>query len=228
MSTRMNSKMIGILMRKDFSLMRVPVLAYTLIGMLSVAVMGSEMEGLRYGGIVLLITALMGLSMHPPMATTVTERKEMTLPFVMSLPISPRDFTCAKLLVNLAMFFIPWTLLLGATLATIAMRPNLPDGLIPVATILFGVLGVAGIAILGVAIVTESMQWAIATQLASNLIFQAVMYSASHTASIKASMYGDTPVWNDDVLTFIGAEIAVAAIWFAFTLWRQARKTDFL
>ena len=224
----MNTKMIGILMRKDFSLMRVPVLSYLLVGMLSVALMGSELEGLHYGGTVLLITALMGLSMHPAMATTVIERKEMTLPFVMSMPITPHEFTCAKLLVNLAMFFIPWTLLLGATLATIAMRPNMPDGLMPLATILFGVLGVAAVAILGVAIVTESMHWAIATQLASNLIFQAMMYSASHTASIKASMHGDTAVWNGEVLAFIGAEIAVAAVWFGVTLWRQARKTDFV
>ena len=224
----MNTRMIGILIRKDLDLLRLPVLVYFLVGALAVGVLGLPNEGSFYAGAVLLITALMGLSMHPAMATTVGERKEKTLAFVMSMPIKATDYTWAKLLVNLLMFFIPWAVLLGATVAMIAVRSAMPNGLIPFAAILFGAIAAGALAILCTAIVSESIPLTIATQIACNMLFQTVMYLAAHTASIKATMHGNAAVWNGEVLLFIGIEMALSALLFAATLWRQSRKTDFI
>jgi ABC-2 type transport system permease protein len=82
--------------------------------------------------------------------------------------------------------------------------------------------------ILAVAIVSESLQLTIATQIACNLAFQGVMYAASNAASIKAIMQGDAVVWNTSVMQFLGTELAIALVALAATLWLQSRKTDFI
>ena len=49
------------------------------------------------------------------MVTVVEERNEQTLPFVMSLPISPMEYTTAKILANLLIFLVPLgALMLGS------------------------------------------------------------------------------------------------------------------
>ncbi len=224
----MNTKMIGLLMRKDVYLVRAPVMFYMLVGAIAIGLMGVPGSGWFYAGCVLLITALMALGFHPTMATTVGERKEQTLAFVMSMPISPADYIWSKLLVNIVLFFVPWTVLLGGIVVMIANDATMPDGLIPYATILFGSIAASAVMILCVAIAFESIQWTIVSQIVCNLLFQGVMYAASNNPGIASSMYGPVAVWNSSALTFIGLEIAIAVLLFAATLWRQSRKTDFL
>jgi ABC-2 type transport system permease protein len=224
----MNTKMIGILIRKDVRLLLTPVLFYMAVGIASIGMMGIERHVWFYGGSVLLITSLIALGFHPTMATVVGERKEQTLAFVMSMPITPTDYTSSKLAANLMMFFVPWTLLFIGCVTLISMRPSMADGLIPFTAILFGAIASGAVLILAVAIVSESLQLTIATQIACNLAFQGVMYGASNAASIKAIMQGDTVVWNTSVMQFLGTELAIALVALAATLWLQSRKTDFI
>lgn len=224
----MNTKMIGILIRKDLRLLLVPVLFYLAVGVVSIGMMGVERHAWFYAGSILLITALIGLGFHPTMATIVGERKEQTLAFVMSMPITPADYTWSKVAANLLMFFVPWALLLVACASLIVARPSMPDGLIPYAVILFGAIAAGAVLILAVAIATESLQFTIATQIVCNLAFQAVMYAASNATGIKANMKGETIVWNASVYQFIGTELAIAAVALAAMLWLQSRKTDFI
>ncbi len=224
----MNTRMIGILIRKDLHLLRVPVLSYLLCGVLAIGLMGVSGESGFYAGTVVLITALMGLSFHPVMASTISEHKDQTLAFVLSMPIGPTEYTLAKLLANLLMFFVPWILLLAGALMLITALPAKPDGLIPLTTILFGVIAANAMAILFVAVVSESMQFTIGAQIASSLIFQSVLYGASHTAGIAANMYGATAVWNETVMLYLGIEIALSVCLLGAALWFQSRKTDFI
>lgn len=224
----MNKHMISILIRKDVRLVVLPVLCYLAAGLASVAMMGVERLAWFYAGSVLLITSLIALGFHPPMATVVGERKEQTLAFVMSMPITPADYTWSKLLANLLLFFAPWALLLAATVGLILLRPSMPDGLIPYAVILFGAIAASAVLILCIGIVSESMHWTIATQIASNLVFQGVMYAASNATAIKATMQGDVADWNGTALTFLGIELAIAVLALPATLWLQSRKTDFI
>jgi ABC-2 type transport system permease protein len=224
----MNHSMIRILIRKDMRLLAVPVLCYLAAGLVSVGLMGVEQHAFFYGGSVLLITATIALGFHPPMATVVGERKEQTLAFVMSMPITPTDYTWSKLLANLLLFFVPWAVLLAATVGLILLRPSLPDGLIPYSVILLGAIAGSAVLILCIGIVSESMHWTIATQIVCNLVFQAVMYGASNAPAIKATMQGEVVDWNPAALTFLGIELAVAVIALPVTLWLQSRKTDFL
>jgi ABC-type Na+ efflux pump permease subunit len=62
-----------------------------------------------------LITVIISIGAQMAVSTIVTERKEQTLSFVMSLPISYREYTACKVWGNLIIFLVPWlTMLLGS------------------------------------------------------------------------------------------------------------------
>ena len=224
----MNIRMVGILVRKDLRLVLLPVLVYFVIGLAAIGMMAVESKAAFYGGSVLLITALIALGFHPPVATVIGERKDKTLAFVMSMPLTPRDYTWGKLAASLIVFFVPWAVLLLVVIAVIAGYPGMPDGLIPYSSILFGAIATSALLILAVSIVTESLQWAIVTQVVCNLAFQGVMYGASNMDSVKSTINGDAIVWAQPVLLVLGLEAALCGLMLVATLWLQSHKTDFI
>ena len=224
----MNTTMIRILIRKDLHLVAAPALTYFAAGVLALGLMATPGRGFYYAGAVLLITALMALGFHPAIATAVGERKGQTLAFVMSLPITPTDYTAAKLACNLLVFFGPWTVLLLGCTTLIHTLAALPDGLIPFATILFCVIAANSVVILCVGMATESIPLTIVTQVASNLAFQAVMFSASNHPIIGAQMAGDTAIWSAPVLAYLSTLGIIIVLALATTIWLQSRKTSFI
>jgi len=223
----MNTHMIRILMRKDLHLVAAPALAYSAGGALALGLMAMPGQGFYYAGVVLLITSLMALGFHPAIATAVGERKGQTLAFVMSLPITPADYTAAKLAVNLLVFFVPWTVLLLACIALIHALPWIPDGLIPLAVILFGVIGASAVVILCVGVASESVPLTILVQVGTNLVFQGVIFAASNHPVIKAGMAGDTILWGPTP-AYYGVYAAIALVALASAVWLQTRKTTFI
>jgi len=93
----MNYAMVKRLIVKDWYLQRWPIVA-SLVGI--VATLGI----ISTGGLIMVIISI-GAQMA--VATIVTERKEQTLAFVMSLPISYREYTACKIWGNLLIFLVP-------------------------------------------------------------------------------------------------------------------------
>lgn len=224
----MNATMIHHLLRKDLRLVYKPALGYFIGGLVSIMLFAMESKGAFYAGMVLMISALITLGVHPAIATVVNERKEGTLAFVMSLPISPRDYMWSKLIFNLLIFFVPWTVLLLGTCALFAWRDGIPDGLIPFVVVLFGAISVNAVLILGVAVVSESMEKTIITMAACNLAFHGVTYVAANLTPMQKHMQGPVAVWDASAFAFLAAFALIVAATFAATLWLQSRKTDFL
>jgi hypothetical protein len=112
----MNYSMIRILILKDWYLQRWSVLASLLGGLIALGIVCLGGNAAFMVGLVLLITALIAVGAQLAVTTMVNERKEQTLPFVMSLPISYREYTSAKLLGTLLIFMLPWLTLVMAVL----------------------------------------------------------------------------------------------------------------
>jgi ABC-type transport system involved in multi-copper enzyme maturation permease subunit len=222
------SSMIRRLVFKDWYFMRWPIACYLALGGFALVLVANGGEGSFYAGSVLLFTILFSLGIHLAMATVVEERTQQTLPFVMSLPISPADYTLAKVVANLTIFVIPWGLLVLGTLAVIAGRAAIEDGLIPFAAIVLTWILVGYCLILAVALVSESQAWAIAAIVVSNLGFQAVLYGVSHVPSIAATMKHDIAVWSPAAVGLLAAEFAAVVLLLALTFFFQNRKTDFI
>jgi ABC-2 type transport system permease protein len=224
----MNATMIRLLMRKDLNMVRLPVLGYVLCGLLSVVLLGLENKAAFYAGVVLLITALVVLGVHPAISTVVHERKEGTLAFALSLPLSPRDYVWSKVLFNLLVYFVPWTVIMALTCGLFVWQDAIPDGLIPLTVILFSAIATEAVLILSVAVATESMEKTIGTMAACNLLFHGVFYGAGNAPGITATLHGPVAVWNGTVFAFLGAFLAISAASLALMFWRNSKKTDFI
>jgi ABC-2 type transport system permease protein len=224
----MNNTMIHHLVRKDLRMMSTPVLCYFIAGLVAVAMLAMENKAAFYGGMVLMISALVTLSVHPPVNSLCHERKEGTLAFIMSLPISPRDYLWSKLIFNLLTFFVPSIVLMLITWALFAWQAAIPDGMIPFVVILFAAIGTNAVLILAVAVVTESLEKTIVTMAACNLAFHAVFYAAANLDAMQKHIGGPVAVWDGTVFAFLAAFAVIVAATLAATVWLQARKTDFL
>jgi ABC-2 type transport system permease protein len=160
------------------------------------------------------------------MATIIEERKQQTVPFVMSLPISPREYALAKILANVLILAIPWAALTGSSLAVLAALSA--RGLIPFATLTLTEILASSCLLIAVALVSESLAWTVGTMVIGNLFFQGFLYYVSHLPGIAATMNGRVAVWNAAAGTLLLAEIGATALAIGLAYFFQARKTDFL
>jgi ABC-2 type transport system permease protein len=220
--------MIQTLIWKDWTFQRVPIAICLAAGLIALYLIGSGGKGSFYLGSTLLISVVIGLGIQLAMATVVEERTQGTLPFLLSLPVSPRDYTVAKLIANMVIFIAPWTLLLLATLGVIASNASLPDGLIPYAVLLMGEMFVGYVIVLAVAIVSESQAWAIGAIVATNLLFQGCLYGFSNLPGLAGTLERDAIHWSPLVFAILGGELVVVVGLLALTLFLQGRKTHFL
>ena len=79
---------------------------------------------------------IIGAGAQFAMVTTINERKEQTLAFVMSLPVSWREYTAAKILANLIIFLIPWLSLTAGALGVLCSFPARRTASIPFTAIM--------------------------------------------------------------------------------------------
>ncbi len=224
----MNHAMVRRLIHKDWYLNRLAISAYVAAGLLAVAAIGAGTQASFYAGSILLITALITTGIHLAMVTVVEERREHTLPFVMSLPISTTEYTTAKILANMVIFSLAWGVLFVGTLGVIAARAALPDGLIPFATVILVYLFASYCLTLTVALISESLGWTIGAMVLGNLLLQGVMYGVSNAPGIASGMKSEAIVWRQPIAGVLGVEIAAILLMLALTFYLQSRKTDFL
>ena len=224
----MNATIVRRLAVKDWHFNRWPMLGYLVAGAAALAVLGMGSDLSFYVGSILLISAVIAVGVHLIMLTVVYERKEKTLPFVMSLPVSPTEYTTAKILANVSAFLVPWLVLVTATIVMAQNSSRLPAGLIPFAVLVLGELFVAYCVMLAVALMTESEGWTIFAVVIMNLSLNLFLYSVSKVPSIEGPMTGPVAVWSREALLILGAEALAVVALLALTFWVQSRKKDFL
>jgi ABC-type Na+ efflux pump permease subunit len=181
-----------------------------------------------YIGITLLITVLIIVAAQLAFASSVTERKEQTLAFIMSLPISYRDYTTAKILSNLLIFLIPWTAVSLASAAILLLAPGATQGLFPFTAIMCFEILLNSCLISCVAIMTESQAWSTTALIAGNVGVNIAGYLVAHIPSIAAGMSGHNVAWTGAATMCLLGELALIALLFALTYFVQGRKPDYL
>ena len=221
----MSRSIIKQLVRKDLVLMKGPMLLYWLGGALSVVI--ATVLGQFMVGMMLFITCLAGAGMHPSMLTVLDERREQVLPFIMSLPITVREYTAAKLLVNVAAYGVVWSTLSGAALLVFRGPDAMPAGNLPFVVIaLVGVL-LACTIVLATGITTGSLGAVMGAIVGSNIVIQTFLWWVVDLEGMRAVLGGEVAVWNATALTVLGGELAAIVAAIAATYALQARKTNF-
>jgi len=224
----MNFTMVRRLILKDWYLQRLPI-ALSLLG--GVAAMAVLVLGGKAGftlGLILLVTVLVASSAISTTNLTVLERKEQTLPFVMSLPISFREYTAAKLIVILVVFLIPWSVAMGASFAVLALSPTHSQGLIPYVAIMGSEMLMSTCFIAAVGLITESQGWTITAVMIGNVAINGIGYWVAHIEGVSQYMFGPVMRWTPAAGALLFAEYASIALMLGGTFLVQSRKKDFL
>lgn len=216
------------LIAKDWQIVRGPIFAYAVIGMVSLVLMSIQNYMMFIVGSILLLTVLVIVGAHLIMVTVVNERGQQTLPFIMSLPITAMQYTTAKLAANVGVFFGAWLAIVTAIVLLITTREAMPAGLIPFAIIVLNELFIAFALTLAVALISESEAMTTVVMTIGNVSISIFIISIVRIPAIGAHIEGPEAVWNGTALTIIGAEVAIVAALIAITYLAQSRKRDFL
>ena len=185
---------------------------------------GGEAAG--RAGLISALISLIFLSILIPQLTVVNERKQANLAFVMSLPISPAEYTMSKVLGNLSAFLALWTAIVVAVLGTIAAVPE-AGGVLPLGVIAALAPFVSFCLLLAVAIVTESELLSMVTMGVTNVAYS-FWWFLFRMPGFRDDLKGPVPIWSDNVLTIIGGQIAVIVLALTLTFYFQSRKRSFI
>jgi ABC-2 type transport system permease protein len=223
----MKHNIVRLLVLKDWYLNRWLILGSLASSALALGVIIFTGKAGFYIGTILLVTVLVVAGAQLAISSVITERKEQNLAFIMSLPISFREYTLSKILANVLIFLVPWTIVLSACLIILLAAPGATHGLVPYVTIMCAYLLVSTCFILCVTLTTESQGWATAAIIASNVGFNVVGYLVAHIPPIAATMFGPKVMWDSSSVGLLFAEFAAVLLLLALTFFVQSRKTDF-
>jgi len=227
----MNVAMTKHLMLKDLYLHRYPILGLALalpVAGIAPALFGGETMW-RQMGLTILNNSLIYLIFFLPIATIIMERRNHTLPFVMSLPVSYKEYTAAKLIGSLVVFGITCLLAVLALPAIVARSEQLARGVWPVLAVIIGVYVVLFVVTLGICLVTESFFWTMVLGLLS-VVFAFLVFPLleSIPPHLIEHWTSERIVWDGEVIVVLGIEVLVSMAVIAGTFALQKRKKDFL
>lgn len=224
----MNSSMIKKLIVTDWYFNRAALVALTFLGVLSIGLLSMEGKSLFYVGLVLLISTVVIVGILLIFTTTIYERKNKTLAFVLSLPISYMNYTLAKIIANLSAFLLIWLFLGVGVIVAIIFREHLPSGLIPYMVIVLVELLLGYIAVLATALISESEAWTVVVMSVNNIGISLFMFWVGSISGIHEHIEGAVAVWNSTAVSILVAEVLIGCFLIGITFYFQSRKTDFL
>jgi hypothetical protein len=222
----LNIPVVKLLVVKDWQLFRKQLAFYVLAGFVALCFLGLAKPWAFYVGSLMLIIVLVSAACFSISTSLLTERKEQTLAFVMSLPVSPADFTIAKLIGNLLTFAVPFVVMLAGMLALVLFTP-LPDGLFVYTLLIFAYLLFAFAISLAVAMTVESEGWATFAMIGSMVMINPFIMAMAQIPEINDRVGQDALVWTTPAVAILVALVTLAVAIIAGTTWHHARKPAF-
>ena len=215
------------LILKDWRLYRAQVLFALVGGAVALTVVQWRREAPVLIGAISFFIALILVGHMLPMFGIVNERKNQNLAFLMSLPVSPIQYTTAKLISTLGTFLIAWLTLVTAAVLLIETRGVIPRGWIP-SFLIFALFPFIGTCVMtGAALVGETEGWGHAANLFCNIAYPLVWPFLIQIPGVMNAT-GPKPVWNSTVLKILGVELGLIVLILTLTYYLQSRKRDFV
>jgi ABC-2 type transport system permease protein len=222
----LNIPVIRLLVAKDWQLFQKQAAAYVLGGIVALCFLGMASSWSFYVGSLLLIIVMVAAACFAISNSLLVERKEHTLPFIMSLPVSPLDFYLSKIVGNLLTFGVPFLLISIATLAVILSTP-LPNGLVLFALLIFGHILLAYSVSLSVAMAVESEGLNTFAMIASMVLINPFIMLLGQIPVIVDNVKTNAIVWSTPAVSILAAQVLLSiAVVFA-TGWIHCRKKSF-
>jgi hypothetical protein len=222
----MNASIVRQLIAKDLFLLR-PIMAGALVvGGAGIALMPFGETPFFVGWIVVFIATLL-LGIFTTVICVVAERKDRVHLFVLTLPVSPAQYLRAKLAANAIAFFVPWTILLGATFSLIAST-GIPDGILPFLAMLFCYVVCYYSAYLGMALVTDSPILSTVVIIGGNTAPIFLIQVFLRLSRVGADFVPPEAAWTGPVLATLAIEIVFSAAVLGIALFIRSRQRDLI
>ncbi len=228
----MTGSIVPQLIRKDFMIMRRTILVYALVSLLSIAIVF-----LLFGKVsnVVLMNLAFTLLLAPAatcgivmlMKTNVMEKEKATQLFIMSLPVSAKEFAMAKLLINLPVFSAFWVVVCVAAFYLVFGLGLLPPGSMPFITIIFLGVFAAYTSILCISLVFQSLSVTVISLTVVELGTVAYLWVIALFEPINRHVYDPSPLWNSAAVSIVFVQIIVSIAMILMTLYLQNKKRDF-
>ncbi|WP_374013834.1 ABC-2 transporter permease [Pseudoxanthomonas koreensis] len=174
------------------------------------------------------MTALIACGVMLAIYGVMNERKERSLQFVLSLPISIGQYVQAKTAGMLLSYLGPWLAASASAVALVLLSPGINDGLLPYVVALCGFLLANFAVVLCGALMARSEALVTAFIILTNMAVSVFLFVVGALPGIRDHMDGPAPVWNATVLGVLLVELAVLAIALVLPLLTAARRRDFL
>lgn len=226
-SAATNMQMIKRLVIKDWELMKKTIAAYLVAGIVTIGIMGMATAVAFNVGATLMITLLIVIGARSAIESVVNEKKDQTLPFILSLPVTPQDYAFAKLLSNLVLYVVPWLILVLGMLAVIVGTP-IYNGVIPLVVLVSLYIFASYCCYLAAALLTYSEGFTIAVMVVTNLLLNGFIIILLRLPEINQTLEAASASWNSLSVSILVAEIAFIAVTLLLTGYLQKRHTNFL
>lgn len=222
-----NMFMLKRLIIKDWELMQKAIAAYMGAGIIIIGIMGMATAITFNIGAILMITLLIVIGARTSIESTVNEKKDQTLAFILSLPITAQDYAFAKLLANLVLYLVPWLILVLGMLLVIVSTP-IYNGVIPLVILVSVYILAAYCCYLATALLTYSEGYTIAVMVVTNLLLNGFIILIMRLPEINQTLEAATASWNAVSLTILAVELGFIVTSLLLTGYLQKRKSSFL
>lgn len=229
----MSPSIVAHLVAKDLRLNSRIILSFVLVSLVFIAILSLLWDHVPFAvlanfGFILLVGPAGTCGIVLLMKTNVIEKEKSTQGFIMSLPITVREFTRAKLWVNLPVFGLFWGLITAAGFYFAFGRGLLPLGAVPFVTMVFLGGFVAYTGILSVSLLSQSLGITVLCIALFEAATSGYLWTVVFLAPIAQHISGPQPVWNPEAIAIVAAQALVAVTVLVATTLIQSRKRDFI
>ena len=174
------------------------------------------------------LTTIIALGVMLAIYGVQNERKENSLQFVLSLPLSVREYVSAKI-AGLALSFLgPWLVATLSAVALILLDTDVPDGLLTYVLALCGFLLVNFSLVVCGAMHFRSESAMVAVIIVTNMLVSVYMFTIGTAEGLRQHMGAPAPVWNSTFFTVVSVEFVLFLVAITLPMATAARRRDFL
>ena len=229
----MSTSIIPQLIKKDFMITRKMILAFCLVSLASIGV-----TSLLFGRIpqwalvnisfILLLSPAATCGMVLLMTTIVFEKERSTQAFIMSLPVTVKEFVQAKLLLNISIFTAFWLAVSAVAGYFSFARGLFPLGTAPFMLMIFLGVFVAYIGILCVSLWRQSLGWTVLAIGLFEMGTSGYLWVIAYLDPVASHLGGPEMVWNSTAISIVVVQVLIAISMILSILYFQSRKRDFI
>lgn len=225
--TQQTRRMITRLIVKEFHIYQKQFAAYVIGLLIGLTLIGMAKTWAFYAGGMILLVLLICVGGFAIQSSLLNERREHTLTFMMSLPLTPMTFFWSKVLANLVLYLVPFFIVMAGTAFLVLFTP-LPDGILIWSFLIYGFLATNYFISLSAALVLESEGWNIFVQIAVSTFVGPFMVLLGTIDAIGKKIQSNDIILSQEALGIFALELTVMLLALVFARSVYRRKDSFL